>query len=277
MGLRVPATILLVASVLTTLITPLSVLSAETLSPEKIVSVVLTANRDARWVQVAPGMLYRETKVASPHLTLHSWQVDPSLFRIEAVEQSAPTGSTAREFRTTYKAVLALNGGFFGKTLAGELVPSGLLIVDGEIKKSHDDDAGSGVFFVSDAGVGITWSSPQARQDTWRHAIQVGPLIVDPGGRNGIRTNNHKRVDRTAICKTDAALTFIVLDGGLSLFELGEVLSSAISAGGFACERALNLDGGPSTQASFVLGGVEREIIGDWPVQNAIVMTPRTP
>ena len=255
---------------------PASSAAAAALPPEKIVSTVLTANRDADWVEIAPGMIYRETRVDTAGLTLHSWQVDPSLFRIEAVEQSQPSGSTARDFRTAHNAVLALNGGFFGKTLSGELVPSGLLIFNGVIKRPYDNDAGSGVFFVTESGVGVEWSSASAPTDGWQHAIQVGPLIVDPGGTNGIHTNNHKRVDRTAVCITDTALIFLVLEGGLSLFELGEVLSAAESDGGFSCERALNLDGGPSTQASFLLGDISREIAGEWPVQNGIVVAPRS-
>src|SRR5262245_23966030 len=91
--------------------------------------------------------------------------------------------------------------------------------------------------------------SHSARPGLVQAAVQVGPLVVDPGGKNGIVRNDLDRQRRSAICLLPDGLTVIVLvDGGLSLHELGEVLASPEVDGGFGCDRALNLDGGPSTQ-----------------------------
>ena len=82
-------------------------------------------------------------------------------------------------------------------------------------------------------------------------AVQCGPLLVDPGGRMGIRRNDFDRQNRTAICLRPGSIVVVVAEGGLSLFELAEVLSASQANGGLGCDVALNLDGGPSTQAVF--------------------------
>ena len=66
-----------------------------------------------------------------------------------------------------------------------------------------------------------------------------------------------------------------MVEGGLSLLELARVLSSPREAGGLACEVALNLDGGPSTQAVARIGSQELSLVGRWRIQNALVMARR--
>jgi hypothetical protein len=80
---------------------------------------------------------------------------------------------------------------------------------------------------------------------------------------------------RTSVCATPQAVVFVVVQGGLSLYELADLLAAPAASGGFTCAAALNLDGGPSTQASFSAHGESIEIPGLWRTQNAIVVRPR--
>ena len=82
---------------------------------------------------------------------------------------------------------------------------------------------------------------------------------------------------RTTIRNRDTSgeIIIIVVDGGLSLFEMGEILSERETEGGFSCEQALNLDGGPATQVSFAGGGEKLELPGRWKVPNALVVIPK--
>ena len=240
-----------------------------------LVAAVLDANRRAQWVTLSPGFAMRRMSIAGTPMTVHAWMVDPEHNEIAVVEQTRPEGSTTAEFRAGHKALLAINGGFFEKDRNGALTPSGLLIVNGERRHPYHKKAGSGALLVAGEKVALDWSRSAGAGQTWTHALQVGPMVVDPGGKNGIRSNDNKRVDRSAVCLADGRLIFIVIDGGMSLFELGEVLSTSDLKGGFGCERALNLDGGPSTQASFENGGQRVEVTGDWPVQNGIVVKRR--
>ena len=70
-------------------------------------------------------------------------------------------------------------------------------------------------------------------------------------------------------------MAIIVITGGLSLYETGELLASPEADGGFGCDRALNLDGGPSTQASFAWEAEVLEIPGRWKVPNALLLVAR--
>ena len=53
------------------------------------------------------------------------------------------------------------------------------------------------------------------------------------------------------------------------------MLSSPREAGGLACEVALNLDGGPSTQAMTAPAASELSLVGRWRIQNALVLSRR--
>ena len=100
--------------------------------------------------------------------------------------------------------------------------------------------------------------------------FQSGPLLVDPGGVFGIGSNDFNRVPRSAVCVAGDKVVFAVVEGGLSLFELAKLLIASPAQGGFGCERALNLDGGPSTQASLAAGNGTFEVAGKWNVLSAL-------
>ena len=107
-------------------------------------------------------------------------------------------------------------------------------------------------------------------------AVQVGPLVVDPGGKNGIRRNDFDRQNRSVVCRqVGGSVAIIVITGGLSLYETGDLLAASEADGGFGCDRALNLDGGPSTQASFAWEAEVLEIPGRWKVPNALLLVVR--
>ena len=104
--------------------------------------------------------------------------------------------------------------------------------------------------------------------------MQVGPILVDPGGKVGIYTNQGDRRRRSAICLRPGEVVAIVVDGdGLSLFQLANLLAIPIEKGGVGCDAAINLDGGPSTQAIYRGGGRRIAIDGESTVQNALVVS----
>jgi len=50
-------------------------------------------------------------------------------------------------------------------------------------------------------------------------------------------------------------------------------LSLPEAEGGFGCDVAINLDGGPSTQAALRAGSAQAEIAGEWTVHNALIVS----
>ena len=123
--------------------------------------------------------------------------------------------------------------------------------------------------------IGIVAHS-EFRAEGVRYALQSGPRLVEAGGRSGIYRNDYDRQNRTAICFRDESLTAIIVEGGATLFELAEFLSTSEQRGGFGCDTAINLDGGPSTQALFREPKGPTKITGRWRTQNAIVIYRRS-
>jgi hypothetical protein len=85
-------------------------------------------------------------------------------------------------------------------------------------------------------------------------ALQSFPLVVEPGGKRGIHTDDGRRAARTLACLTGGRLHLIVIAAprgdGPTLFETAELLQKPRPEG-FGCTVALNLDGGPSSGVWF--------------------------
>jgi hypothetical protein len=81
---------------------------------------------------------------------------------------------------------------------------------------------------------------------------------------------------RTAVCAGGARAVVVVTTPAQAL-DLAELLARPRDRGGFGCTDALNLDGGPSTQASVRLPGLNLDVPGGWGVPNALVFVPRAP
>ena len=223
--------------------------------------------------ELLPGAGYSVVRLADYDLNLHVWSFDPKRFQLKLRQQANAGGQSIGEFMTDPGDVLAINGGFFDTDSRERLTPSGLLIVDGVIVRDVTEK-GSGILFATADGVGIV-----RRQDFRAagvvHAVQSGPLLVDPGGKLGIYKEDFDRQRRSAVCLDGGAIRIVMVEGGLSLLELARVLSTPRDAGGLACDVALNLDGGPSTQAVVQAGGREMAFVGRWRIQNALVVTRR--
>ena len=115
-------------------------------------------------------------------------------------------------------------------------------------------------------------SAPDRKE--MRNALQAGPIVVEPDGSPGIRSSkNDKRYDRTAVCLRGGAVVVVVVEGGLTLLDLAQFLSTPQAAGGAGCNIAISLDGGGSTQALFRTGGHRLLIPGQTTVNNALVFS----
>ncbi len=237
------------------------------------VPALLAQLRAAEPDELLPGAGYSVVRLPDYDLNLHVWSFDPKRFQLKLRQQVNAGGQSIGEFMTDPGDVLAINGGFFDIDSRERLTPSGLLIVDGMIIRDVTEK-GSGILFATADGVGIV-----RRQDFRAagvvHAVQSGPLLVDPGGKLGIYKEDFDRQRRSAVCLDGNAIRIVMVEGGLSLLELARVLSTPRDAGGLACDVALNLDGGPSTQAVVQAGGRDMALVGRWRIQNALVVSRR--
>ena len=222
------------------------------------------ADTAALVVQVAQSGLF--------NIEFGAWSFDLDRATLKIVSASAAAGERVDSFRQRTGAAFAINGGFFDFGPQRELRPVGLFIENGRAQNSLGK-ALSGTLLIAGRRVEILETGTIGSLQNYRFALQSKPLLVDPGNRLGMRGNDGVRVPRSAVCLTDAKHVVFFYGGGtgLSLFEMATLLQAPPESGGFGCNVALNLDGGPSTQVSAESGGATFERLGQ-NVANAVVV-----
>lgn len=257
---------------------PLSIFAREQMGDP--VPALRTEAASADWSAVEPGLEYRRVESADFAVTVLAWRFDPQHLRLDVARAETSRGETAESFRRRLEARLAINAGFFDLDIQERLSPVGLLVVGGREIKPFDERKAvnplTGVLYVKDGQVGVMPARQYVSSEGFDSALQTGPLVVDPGGRNGIYRNSFDRQNRSAVCIDFQGRPVVVqVSGGLSLYEFGELLSTREADGGFGCERAINLDGGPSSQVSFAAGELSVEAPGLWKVGSSLVLVDR--
>lgn len=223
------------------------------------------------------GIQMRDVTLKGYGLRVVSWSFPIAGYRLQIGMQSDVKGSTAKTLRSQSGALLAVNGGFFEIDNEARLSPSGLLVTGGRQISAYRREGGSGLAYIGGKGPAIGRADSYSWFGALQEAVQSGPVIVEPGGKNGIYKDDFNRLNRSAICLNETSITVVVVTGGLSLYEMGELLSAPSANGGFGCDSALNLDGGPSTQVSFLAGKRKVEIEGLWKINNALLIMPKKP
>jgi len=204
-----------------------------------------------------------------------TWTFELSRARLEVVSTTEVAGETVDEFKRRTGAVLVINGGFFDFGPQHEIRAVGLLIEKGRIKKPLSR-ALSGTLLINGRQVELVATPSVVTTIGYTFGLQSKPLLVDPGNKLGMHSNDGVRVPRSAICMPDAEHVTIIYAGqsGLSLYELATLLQTPADRGGFGCDVALNLDGGPSTQVSGTIDGAAFERLAQ-NVANAIIRRRR--
>ena len=227
------------------------------------------------WDEIEPGLESMDAR-GEGNLRVLAFRIDGSRFRLEPVIQSRNSGETAREFAQRSDAVLAVNGGFFGeKEQRKTLFPVGYMRIGGdELSANWRSSGGYAVF--GERGVDLLPSRsvpPSGSQDV----LQSKPMLIEPGGKWAMNSDNGIGRPRTLLCRPgdgDIMLILVVAGSGLSLFEAGWMMRSPEDGGFFACDSALALDGGGSSQL-WVRGMPDLGIEGETPVHNALVLKRR--
>ena len=151
-----------------------------------------------------------------------------------------------------------INGGYFDR----DFQPVGFCKIDGTVINNQASEKLSGYVAIDDNGkLDLLWRDPGP--DRTASVLQCGPYLIDPGGKIGIHSSSGKIAARSVIGKTDNESIVIVISSPVELFELARILKKEISN----LDRALNLDGGPSTGFIYLN---EIEIENPNPVRNFI-------
>lgn len=244
------------------------------------VPALLQAAGGAPWQNIANGLEFRRIETPDYGASVFAWRYDQNAVRLRLVKSLTAKGETVADIRKRSSGLLAINAGFFDLDIRSRLSPVGLIVVDGRQLNAFDalkaKNPLSGLLFSRDGRLGVMWSRDYKPDMKFDAAIQTGPLVVDPGGKNGIRQNSFDRQNRSAVCLDASGKPIIVqVSGGLSLYEFGEFLAAAEPDGGLGCERAINLDGGPSSQVSVQTDGASLEVPGLWKISSSLVLSAK--
>ena len=222
----------------------------------------------ADWTELEPGLLVLNNW--SDGVKLIAIRIADSRFALSVAAQADPKGEFVDTIGKRTEAVIAVNGGFFGASEKdGALFPVGLLRV---ADHNHGQEWGSigGYLAMRSDRTEIRptrFGSPDSP-----FVIQSKPVLIEPGGVWAMNTNNGQFRPRTLVCRRNGETLIVVAHGlGLSLFEAGWLLRAPEIGGAFACDSAMALDGGGSTQL-WVAGHDEFTVIGATRVHNALIV-----
>lgn len=216
----------------------------------------------AQWRAVQPGVDH----LRLPELDAELVRFDLAKFHVEVLVPGAARPLSAAALRLEEQAILAVNGGFFDT----EGRPLGLRISRGRRVVPLRKVVDWGVLVLRDGSADIVHSRdyPRSGPDPAPNALQVGPRILIDGRPPRLKPQAARRT-AVALDRTGRTLTFVVARKRIEAIALAEALARL----GF--ERALMLDGGPSTQLSAQLGDLNLEIAGGYPVPDGLVVRRR--
>ncbi len=227
----------------------------------------------AGWQEVEPGLLL--LRASTGGLAVTAFQIDQEKFAFGVAVQESPDGERVDALGPRGGALIAVNGGFFGEKSEGKgLYPVGLLRIDGKVRSPNWARSGGYILFGPDA-IRIEPSSPEAPAKPGT-ILQSKPLMIEPGGKWAMNTNQALWRPRTLLCALeDGKVVLLVLSGsGMSLYEAGWLMRAPRDGGHFGCDAALALDGGGSTQL-WVENRDDLAVEGETAVHNGLVVKRR--
>jgi hypothetical protein len=198
--------------------------------------------------RIAPGItasvkLFRGTETGLK-IPFHMIEIHRSAgaLRILDARRADRDRASVEALATESGALAAINGSFF----LDDGTPLGLRISQGQ-RLSPLRKVDWGVFSIDQSGhPDLVHVRDWKDRPEIRFAFQSGPRLVVAGKALTFKPNIARR---SAICvRKDDTILLVATARPLTLLELATLLQRSKSNGGMACEHALNLDGGSSTQ-----------------------------
>jgi uncharacterized protein YigE (DUF2233 family) len=192
------------------------------------------------------------------------FRFDLKAFRVEVVVPGRDRRQTAEALRKQHKAVLAVNGGFFDT----DARPLGLRVSAKRAVIGLRPRVDWGVLVVRGDQATIVHSREYVGDDRVTDAVQVGPRLLIDGRPLPLKPQAARRT-AVALDRSGRFLTVVVTRQRVEATALARALE------GLGFDRALMLDGGPSTQLSAAIGDVQMEVPGGYPVPDGVIVRPR--
>jgi Phosphodiester glycosidase len=228
-------------------------------------AVLVWWQRSSRWQfsiletsKLAAGIEYRHVRFANHRDSFEAFVVmfDPSAVRASVVDLGTDGTKLLQDVSSEQRAAVVINGGYFDD----KRQPIGLHRIGGQTISPLVQRAPLSGFVCIDATGRLsitTATDPEGRGAS--DVIQAGPFLIDPGGRIGIHSDTAPPTERT-VCAIADSKACLICTTPASLLNLSRCLNDVPEAFGLGqIDRALNLDGGPST--GFVIQTSDRHLI----------------
>jgi exopolysaccharide biosynthesis protein len=174
-------------------------------------------------------------------------------------------------------AIAVINGGYFNA--GGDFGPCGLEIGDGKRSGSLETPSPlGGALIVRDGKADLVWDPDFKDGDDITQYVHCSPWFVSDGKPlpDPQKSQQVSRAWRTFIATDRKGGWLIGISSPISLSELSELLIDPEITSGLKVDRALNLDGGPSSGLWWGdAKGAEHSNDPGWPVRNFIAAVPR--
>ncbi len=241
------------------------------------------------WNEIEPGL--ERTTLNFKHIDdgrkmeIIAIRVDPARYEFRLLCASLLLDQPAAylaDIHRRSRAMASINGGFFQPNYQ----PTGLVIIEGKSLHPYNPHGASGILRISEGRPEIVWAKQyKIGNPPDPYALQVGPLLIEPGRKFGMRSNGHHYKHRSALCMDDEGRSILICSkrgsakdeprAGLDLYELAKILYAEPAQGGLGCSVALNMDGGPSAQLQVTHQAFEVGINGEGKIRNAIAVFAR--
>lgn len=230
--------------------------------------LVLTAAAQAEvsdFQELEDGVEYRELKLTSPRpLSVLQLRCDPARVRINLLLASdlkdQLKSTTASRVAKELNQIAVFNSSYFGH----QMEVLGYTERLGQVLNSDVPGGIFSAFFYWDGKrAGFKRRGESLPKDV-PVLFQAGPRLVwDQQAIEGL--DNEALANRTVMTVDEQGRVGVMIIGGLArttLAELPSLLMSPVELGGMNAVRALNLDGGSSTQFFLQSGGTKKSLPG---------------
>lgn len=187
------------------------------------------------------------------------------------LQERSTSYNAVSELGRSNNAVVAINGGFFKYDTFS---PDGLLIVNGRRVGQIRTDEG-GFAMIDDKGA-LTIAPEFPRHAAPRFALQGLPMLINPGGKMAMRSENLERARRSFLAQGD---DYVIagITSPVTLWHLADVMIEYPDAFGLnSIDAAINLTG-DATSAFYakLADGTIMQRAASWPNLDVLLFTVR--
>lgn len=226
--------------------------------------------RGQTFEELVPGLLALKTR-ASNGVEIIALKIAQPEYQFLVTKQADKSGEWVDDMGKRESGLVAFNGGFFSINKKGQKYSVGLLAKD-NVRYSAAWKKSGGFLSFQQGNIDIVPTLGNV-VPSGEAVLQSKPVLIEPGGKWAMNTNQAIRKKRMLVCKDGSGdvVLLAVIAGGLSLYEAGWVMRSSDVGGYFGCDSAIAMDGGGSTQI-WVKDRPDLSYVGETPVHNGVVI-----